>query len=228
MIRRAAPYLAAAAAFAILVGPGQQLLPSGLRLQSNGSLLAIQPPTTHVESRGSGVGLAPAPVLDPPATAARLSVAVAALEQAERGYSLEVKVLTPEGRALADAPVRFYELVELFGAREMHIGNGTTDGRGVTTLGYLPARTGPHHIVVRSTAQGKVTAGEGRTTFEATVAASEPRFERSALAEFSDRVPYAVGLLVLAVWGLIALALLGTARGVIGGARETSRKGDTA
>ena len=228
MIRRAVPFVAAAAALALLIGPGQQLLPAGLRLQSNGSLVASQPPAAHVESRGSGIGLAPAPVVNPPATAARLSIAVSALEQAERGYSLQAKVLAPDGRALADAPVRFYELVDLFGAREMHIGNGTTDGRGVTTLGYLPARTGPHHIVVRTTTQGKVTAGEGRTTFDATVAASEPRFERSALAAFSDRVPYAVGVLVLAVWGLIALALFGTARGVIGGARGTSRKGDTA
>lgn len=228
MIRALAPFVVATVAVVMLLGPGQGLLPSGLRLQAGGSIAASAPPAAHVESRGSGIGLAPKPVVDPPATAARLSVAVRPLEKTEHGYALEATVVAPDGKALANTPVAFYELVELFGTREMHLGDATTDGRGSATLGYLPARTGSHQIVVRSPRQGAVIAGEGRLVFDATVSAPAPRFDPSALASFSDRVPYAVGILVLLVWGLIAFALFGTARGVIGGARDTSGKVDTA
>ena len=227
MIRKLVPLIAAVAVVAVLYGPARQYLPSALRLQSDGTLATSHEPIVD-RGRPTGIGLAPAAVLNPPATAARLVVTAQPLPKAEQGYALAVTVVSPDGKPLADASVKFFELVDLFGPREMLLGAGTTDGRGSASYGYLPARKGVHQIVVRSARQDRVTAGEGRMTFEASVAKEQKRAERSAFAVFSDRVPYAVGLLVLAVWGLIAFALFGTARGVIAGARGHQKEGETA
>ena len=92
---------------------------------------------------------------------------------------------------------------------------------------YLPAAIGVHGIVVRFGGTDKLQAAIGRTSFDATVAAPTYRVEPMPLSGFAGAVPYAVGVVVLAVWGLIAFALFGTARGVKIGGRAT-RKGDTA
>lgn len=226
MMKKLLPILASVAVALVLLGPARQYLPGALRLQSGGALVTSDEPIVD-HGHATGIGLAPAPVVNPPATAARLTVAAQPLPKAEQGYALAVTVVTPDGKPLADASVKFFELVDLFGQREMTLGAGTTDGRGAASYAYLPAHTGVHRIVVRSASQGRVTAGEGRMTFDASVATEQPRVEQSPFAVFSDRLPYAAGLLVLAVWGLIAFALIGTARGVIGGARGQER-GDTA
>lgn len=230
MIRKALPFAAVAVLlllFVVFVGPGRGLLPNaGPARQTHAAGAA----TGH-GSEGttvSTIGLAPSPVVAPPATAARVVVAVTPAAEAQRGYVIEATAVGADGRPLSDATMRFYELVDLFGLREMEIGEGVADGRGVVRVTYLPARTGSHDLVVRSGPVGKVTAGEGRTSFDASVSAPQTRVVRSPLAEFSDRVPYAAGLIVLSVWGLIAFALFATARGVIGGARRTTRKGEPA
>ncbi len=224
MIKKLVPLLAAVAIVTLALGPGRQFLPAPLRLQSGGTLTASDDMSDIDHGKATGIGIAPDPVTNPRATAARLTVAVQPLEKAERGYSLSTTVLGPDGKPIADARVKFYALVDLFGQREMLIAATTTDGRGVASYAYLPAQLGPQAIVVRYAGQGKVTAGEGRMTFDATVAAPELAQERKPLISFTDRVPYAAGLIVLAVWALIAFALLGTARGVIAGARSTRGK----
>ncbi len=218
--------VAVAAVVAVLFGPARQYLPGAQRLQADGTVVTSEEPIVD-HGRPTGIGLAPAPVANPPATAARLLVTAQPLPKAEQGYALAVTVVSPDGKPLADAPVKFFELVDLFGQREMLLGARTTDGRGSASYAYLPAQTGIHQIVARSASQGRVTTGEGRVTFEASVAKERTPAERSGFTVFSDRVPYAAGLLVLAVWGLIAFALFGTARGVIGGARG-DQKGETA
>lgn len=228
MIRKLIPFAAAGVMLLVFLGPARGMLPGQLR--TSGSLIATAQPAGHEHDGAttSSVGLAPAPVVNPPASAARVSITTQPAEKSERGYVLEARVRAPSGDALADAPVKFYELVDLFGTREMYIGNGVTDGRGVASITYLPAQSGTHQLVVRTSAIGKISAGEARVSFDATVAAQPAQAQRSPLAVFSDKVPYAVGVLVLAVWGLIAFALVATARGVIGGARQTSRKGEPA
>ncbi len=228
MTKYVLPVVAAIALAGLLFGPARQLLPASPRLQTEGTLVSDDQHESQVAGTGTGLGLAPAPVLNPPAAAVRLSVAVEPLEKTEHGYSLDAKVLAPDGKPLADASVTFFELVELFGQREMLLGTGTTDGRGFASYDYLPARTGTHRIVVRFGGRDTVKAGEARTSFEATVAAPERHAERTGLASFSDRVPYVVGVLVLAVWALIAFALFATARGVIVGARRTRGKEELA
>ena len=158
---------------------------------------------------------------------ARVEVTARPSTKADQGYVLDAHLVTTDGKPVNDVAVRFYEIVDLLGSREMLVGVATTDGQGRTSLSYLPARTGPHAIVVRFAGRDRVPPAEGRTAFLATAAAAPYLPERSPLSAFSDAVPYAVAAVVLAVWSLIGFALIGTARGVIGGAR-TARKGDTA
>lgn len=223
-MRKVGPLVAALAMLAFFLGPARAYLPAGLQLRDTSALVAPSgEPAEHEHAQApTGIGLAPAPVVNPPANAARVAAKTAPLEKTERGYLLEATVRAPSGDALADANVKFYELVDLFGTREMYIGSGVTDGRGVASIAYLPAHTGTHQLVVRTGQNGKVSAGEARVTFEASVAAPAVAPQRPLLAQFSDRVPYAAGVLVLAVWALIAFALFATARGVIGGARAQS------
>lgn len=222
MIRKVVPLAVAVAIAAVLLGPARQFLPS---MSSGGDATAAGHGSIVDEQRPSMVGLAPAPILSPAASAARITLAAEALAKTEHGYLLTATAIGPDGRPLADAAVRFFELVELFGQREMLLGTGTTDGRGIAALAYLPAQTGRHQMVARTGSLGRVTAGEGRVAFQATVAKAQAATQPSAFAAFSDRVPYAAGVIVLAVWGLIGYALFGTARGVIGDAREPRRKG---
>lgn len=230
MTRKLIPFAAAIALLLFFIGPGRGFLPTALPGRPAVSAAPQVADHAHDATTGnaSTIGLAPSPVTSPASTAARVNVAVTAAPEAARGYVIAATALGPDGRPLADAPLRFYELVDLFGTREMQIGSGTSDGRGVVTLTYLPAQPGTHDLVVRTSAVGKVTAGEGRTSFDASVSAPQSKVERPLLAIFSDRVPYAAGLIVLSVWSLIAFALFATARGVIRGARRTTRKGEPA
>ncbi len=147
-----------------------------------------------------------------------LTVRVAA--KVEQGYVLAVRVRSADGKPVNEAGIRFYETVDLFGAREMFIGTATTDGQGDGALPYLPAQPGSHPIIARFAGRDQVAAAEGRTTFEATVAAAAYRMEAVPLAAFSNVVTAVVGAIVLTVWALIAFAFISTARGVRRGARD--------
>jgi len=145
--------------------------------------------------------------------------------RAEQGYVIDARLRTADGKAIGDARIRFYELVDFVGAREMLLGSATTDSQGIASFTYLPALAGTHRIVARfGGCCEHIAAAEEQLALVATVAKPAFRTERQPLAEFSDRVPYAVGVVVLAVWALIGFALLATARGVIGGARTDSGK----
>lgn len=148
------------------------------------------------------------------------AVTVSHLPKAAQGYSLEVRMRTSDGRPLNDAVVRFYEIVELFGRREMLIATTRTDGQGVGTAAYLPARPGRHEIVARFPGREHVGPADVRHTFEADVAAPPYRQDPLPLTSFSAAVPYGVGLVVLGVWALIAFALFGTAFGIRRGRRD--------
>lgn len=156
-------------------------------------------------------------------------VAVAGHEKLERGYVLSVRLRGSDGRPVNSATVRFYESVELFGAREMLIASALTDGQGNAQITFLPAKLGSQEIIVRFPGREHVASAVARHTFDATVAAAPYRQPTPPLAAFSAAVPYGVGVVVLAVWALIAFAFLGTVRGVLQGARQRiMTKGDTA
>lgn len=157
----------------------------------------------------------------------KLDVAAHASIRLEQGYVIDAHLQGSDGLSISDATVRFYDTVDLFGEREMLIGAATTDGRGLASIQYLPAQTGSHRLLVRFVGRDHYSAADGRLVLDASVSAQAPRVEKSPLATFSDRVPYAVALIVLAVWGLIAFALSGTVRGVVA-ARNPERKEDVA
>lgn len=197
-------------------------LPGQVRLQAPDASL-VAPGTADQAHPDTAPAQRPASVVAP--NAARIDVSTRAAAKASTGYVLEATVRTPAGNAAPDATVKFYELVDLLGAREMLIGAATTDGSGRASLVYLPARTGVHDIVVRSSGIAKVAPGETRTTLDAAVAAAPYRVEAPALSGFHNVVPYGVGVVVLTVWLLIAFALIGTALGVARGARNEKEKG---
>jgi hypothetical protein len=150
-------------------------------------------------------------------------LAVTHSENAKAGYVIAVKMRTSDGRPLNEARVDFYEVVDLFGKREMLVATARTDGQGVGSTTYLPARTGAHDIVMRFAGRDHIPALEVRHTLDATIAAEPYRAAIPPLASFSARVPYGVGVVVLAVWALIAFAFFGSALGIRRGARPAAK-----
>ncbi len=165
----------------------------------------------------------PTPPLGGAAARAAATVSVAASARVEQGYVLEARLLTKDAKPMNEVAVRFYDVVELLGTREMLIGAATTDGQGQASVKYLPAELGRHEIVARAAPSLQATPMEARTIFEAGTAAA-PAYapEQLPLASFSDAAPYAAGAVVLAVWALFAVALLGTARRIAAGARPAA------
>jgi len=214
-----------------LLGPGRALLPGSLRLQApDVSLNATAPEAAAPSHNTHDANNAPAtrPAIVPPPGGARVDVTTRGATKAEQGYVLEAKVVSPEGNPVNDAVVRFYELVDFFGPREELIGSARTDGQGTAAMTYLPASIGQREIVVRFAGQGSLVPSFGTATFDASVGAPAYRADQPALLNFTRLVPYAAGAIVLAVWALIAFALLGTARGIAVSAAQTPAKEDTA
>lgn len=158
---------------------------------------------------------------------ASIDITVGPAAKAAQGYTLTVRIRTTDGKPVNEAAVRFYEPVDLFGARQMYLGSVTTDGQGGGTFVYLPAQLGSHQVIAKLAGSDLVSAAEGKTTFEATVAAPSYQTQVVPLADFSKVVTAVVGGVVLTVWALIAFAFFSTARGVRRGARDLG-KGDHA
>lgn len=148
------------------------------------------------------------------------TIAVAPAEKVEQGYRIEVRLRTSEGRPVNEATVRLYQVVELFGEREMYITSVLTDGQGVGSTVYLPARTGRHELIARWPGREHLPDLEERFVFEAALAAPAYREATVPLASFSAAVPFGVGVVVLSVWALIAFALFGSAIGIRRGRRD--------
>jgi len=157
-----------------------------------------------------------------------LQLTITPAAKAEQGYAIAVRVRTDDGKPVNEAAIRFYETVDLFGAREMSLGSTTTDGQGQGTFIYLPAQLGSHQIIARFAGRDQIASAETRTTFDALTAAPLYQPETVPLSGFSQVVTVAVGVVVLSVWALIAFAFISTARGVRRGARDHGPKGEPA
>ena len=228
MIRIVAGVGAALVATALILGPARPLLSGSLRSQLPNAATA-QPADAHGDHGGAVALTAALPVFTPGPNAARVTFDVRPAAKLTQGYVLSVRLATGDGRPLNEVPVRYYEIVDLFGQREMFIGETTTDGQGEGSFLYLPAQLGAHEIVARTPGRAPVTRNETRLTLDAQVAAASYRTEVPRLAAFSAVLPYVAGGLVFSVWALLAFALFATARGVLGGARDhAQRKGDLA
>lgn len=215
----------AAIATALIFGPARSLIPGSARAQLPD---ASQSGPVTQSAASTSPAARPAAFVPGP-NAARIGLTALPAAKVTQGYVLAVHLAAPDGKPLNETLVSYSETVDLFGEREMTLGEASTDGQGDASLLYLPARLGAHEIVVRTGGKGQVTRGETRTTLDARVAAPTYRSEPAPLAAFSALVPYVVGALVLSVWALLAFALFGTARGVLTGGRDrTQKKGDLA
>jgi len=214
-MRRIVIALAAISLAAIaLLGPGRSLLP--VSTQPARALAAAAPDTAAATHSGHDAVSTPAtrPAIVPPADGARVAVTTRSATKVEQGYVIETRILSPDGKPVNEAVVRFYELVDFFGPREELIGSARSDGQGNAAITYLPASLGQSEIVVRFAGQGSLLPSVGTATFEATVAAPPYRSDQPGLLSFTRLVLYAAGAILLAVWGLIAFALFATARGI--------------
>lgn len=228
-MRRIVIAFAAIAVAAIgLLGPGRSLLPASTQpVRALAAPAADAAAATHSGHDAAGTPAA-RPAIVPPVGGARVEVTTRSAAKVEQGYVIETRVVSPDGKPVNDAVVRFYQLVDFFGPREELIGAARTDGQGNAALTYLPAAVGPSEIVVRFAGQGSLVPSVGTGTFEATVAAPPYRADQPGLLSFTRLVPYAAGAILLAVWGLIAFALFATARGIAVRAVPTTAKEDTA
>jgi hypothetical protein len=214
-----------------LMGPGRSLLPGSLRLQAPAGALVVPAPDLAApahEAHQANSAPAERPAIVAPPDGARVDVSTRAAAKAEQGYVVETKVVSRDGRPVNDAVVRLYELVDFFGPREELVGSARTDGQGNAAIPYLPASIGQHNIVVRFAGQGSLVPSVGTASFEASVAAPPYHTDQPALLAFTRLVPFAAGAIVLAVWGLIAFALFGTARGIAVSADQITAKENTA
>lgn len=198
------------------------MLPGQIHIQIPDTMLVAAPSTGQSSQDDQGAQL-PAAAAAP--NAARVTMSIQPSATAGHGYVLQAEVRTPAGAPAGDATVGFYETVQFLGPREELLGSATTDAQGNASFTYLPATTGSHAIVARTSGIAKAATGEGRSTLEATVSAPLYRPDIPAITAFQNVVPYGVGAMVLSVWLLIAFALIGTARGVARGARGQKEKG---
>lgn len=148
----------------------------------------------------------------PAAAAAKTTTSVTVTpDMRDRGYVLDARVVSKaDGKPVANALVRFYDTVQLLGAREMLVGSATTDGLGTVTIYYKPAQAGTHRIIARP-ASAQLAATDGVATFDATtIAPSAYTRDRLPLDPFSVNLPFAGETVLLVVWGLFAFVLIGS------------------
>lgn len=178
-----------------------------------------------VPSSGTSANPQTLPSSGPAAAAAKAttSVSITPDTRADRGYLVDARLVTKEGKPIANALVRFYDVVELLGPREMLIGAETTDGLGTVSMFYKPAQGGTHQIIARP-ANAELAATDGRTTFDATVVAP-PAYarERLPLDRFSVNLPAAGQTILLVVWGTFAFVLIGSLIRIPRGAHPDTR-----
>ncbi len=194
----------------------------------SGARVSLQAPPTsltdgsHVASPGTPASSAAPAATTGGATQMTASVAVQPAEDASVGYVVQARILTTDAKPANQVDVRFYEVVDLLGSRDMLIGSGKTDGQGRASVTYLPPEMGRHDVVVR-VSQGQQVAAEGHASFDASVSAPQTYWrERLPLATFSLNLPLVAAGVLLLVWALFAFAFVGTARTVASGAREAT------
>lgn len=182
----------------------------------------------HAATDQGGGGITPAgqvvPGTGPAAAAAKAttSLSVQPDSRGDRGYVLQARVATNDGKPVANAVVRFYDVVQLLGSREMLIGAKATDGQGTVSLSYLPAQGGTHQIVARP-ANSQLAATTGNASFDASVVApSTYARERLPLDRFSVNLPVAGETVLLLVWGVFAFVVIGSLIRIPRGARNRS------
>jgi hypothetical protein len=116
-----------------------------------------------------------------------------------QGYVVNARLTTAAGKPVNSVTLSFYVLADLFGPHQMLIGTATTDGQGRVSLKYSPAWEGQHDVTMKFAGSVAYAPAEGKGAFLSTVALAPHQNELLPLSGFSEKVPYAVGVLVLGV-----------------------------
>ena len=142
----------------------------------------------------------------------------AAGETEQESVVLSAQLQSDEG-PVGGLPVNFYIVTTVFGERLMKVGEALSDASGTVSVVYRPTWTGDHTVVAHFNGASGYAEAETSFHFDATVA--EPAYERPefGLAPIRRALPFAVGIVVLVVWGSLGFALVNTVMGVRSSAR---------
>lgn len=130
-------------------------------------------------------------------------------------FALSATLVTADSKPVGSVKLDFYVTADLLGERDMYIGSSVTDGQGKAAVKYTPTWNGETKVTVKFADTDLLAGTQGTTSFTATGAVGAYQQEKPPLADFAAKVPYAVAVVVLGVWFLIAFALLGTARSIL-------------
>jgi sugar lactone lactonase YvrE len=135
--------------------------------------------------------------------------------------TLAAKLSANDGTPARGEQVVFYELSSVFGERLMKLGSAMTDVTGTASLPYEPTWKGQHTVVVRYGGDSEYTPAQTTFRFQSTAPPHVHQNARFGLEAPRKWAPLGVGLAVLAVWGVLGLALVRTVVGIAGAAPAT-------
>lgn len=145
-------------------------------------------------------------------------------EARTEGWMVISVVLTaPDGSAIGNQAVSFYQEVEFFGMRTIDLGTATTDAAGVATLAFQPAQTGTHLVTAKLAGSEEYAAAE--TSFDVEVTEVVPAFEMkedTPLASIRRWLSLGVGALVVGVWVVLLGVVVMAVRGIRAAGRTPS------
>src|SRR3990172_1423804 len=128
----------------------------------------------------------------------------------ERTVILSARLLGDSGQPLRDRPVVFYILTNTLGERLMLVGEARTDASGLAVLSYEPSWSGERTVVVSFA--GDQQAAPTLASFPLSVQGVPTEHENAqfGLEPVRRWLPFAVGIAVLGVWGVLGFVMVRT------------------
>jgi len=138
----------------------------------------------------------------------------------ERTVILSARLLGDGGQPLRDRPVVFYILTNTLGERLMLVGEARTDASGLAVLSYEPSWSGERAVV--ASFAGDERAAATLTSFPLSVQGVPTEHENAqfGLEPIRRWLPFAVGIAVLGVWGVLGFIMARTVFGLPNAAME--------
>lgn len=167
--------------------------------------LALVQVTQADEPSASGMSLEAIPPPEPPA--GQESIVLAAR-------------LTDDGSAVAGVPVTFYVVTYVFGERLMKVGEALSDATGTASVLFQPTWEGDITAVARFAGNADHPAVQTSFEFEAKEAVSLWEPAEFGLDSVRRWLPVGVGIVILAVWGVLGYALATAVIGIPAAAGE--------
>ncbi len=124
-----------------------------------------------------------------------------------------------DGEPLEGYRIEFLVDVDFPGAERLVIGSKTTDATGKATIQYQPSWDGTHSLSARSQRSRTHPSATAEMSIEVSGAARTYVEAPRGLAPLRNRLPLAMGGVVLAVWATLAFVALRTVLGIAGAGR---------